>query len=685
MSVTSTILSDLVCTVLVMSLSGGALALLLMFIKPLVRNHVPKSVQYGLWLVVLGALLVPVSTFIVLPERVVNMGLAPFHTIVEHRILTTSEERERAIPTATPGDVANPVPFAGLTDPAIPADAASSSVPVEPAASANLADQIGLAEPANSNDPASSPDAIDTAAVFGTVQPVHEPSLFARICTGFMLIYPFVVVLILFYNIVTYAYFMGKLRFRRIMLKSALAGVPELCFGKNPPPVYLCPLAATPMLVGLVRPMIILPDKEYTETELRSVLLHELIHLRRRDIVVKWLSFAACALHWFNPLVWLAKGEIDRACELSCDAAVIRDMNDNGRKNYGRTLIAMAVDFKVSRAVLSTTMCEEKKALKERLTSVAGYKQPRFVARMISALMLTAAVCVVGALGASAGSVAALPVHNTSADVPDVTIGVIFDEDAPAAEYSVTYNYAENGGVSATMTTATVADGMLADLTPTAWKAGWDFVGWNTDRNAKVALTSCPIQAADVTLYALYKKELTVTFCHFQGTEARIDELLPRTETTIYNNNASVTITLPAPGKYTRHTEYGDWTAIGWNRTLWTPDPNTMLVPTTSLVIDKNETFIGLYERNITLSFNTNGGSPVADITAKAYVNSVCGYIKTPVLTLPSAPGTPKPGCTFDKWVSNFGVLYDQGHVFATEYSGISASMSFTAVWKTVE
>jgi beta-lactamase regulating signal transducer with metallopeptidase domain len=64
-----------------------------------------------------------------------------------------------------------------------------------------------------------------------------------------------------------------------------------------PVPVCRNAKAATPMLIGLFNPVIVLPDREYTGEQLRFVLLHELTHLRRKDVLVKWLSILACAVH----------------------------------------------------------------------------------------------------------------------------------------------------------------------------------------------------------------------------------------------------------------------------------------------------------------------------------------------------------------------------------------------------
>ncbi|MDR1217037.1 MAG: M56 family metallopeptidase, partial [Oscillospiraceae bacterium] len=170
-----------------------------------------------------------------------------------------------------------------------------------------------------------------------------------------------------------------------------------------PIPVFRNAKAATPMLIGLFSPAIVLPDREYTDEQLHAVLLHELTHLRRKDVLVKWLSVAACSVHWFNPIVWLVRREIDRACELSCDEAVVRSLDADGRQNYGDTLLYTAADSKTPRAVLSTTMCEDKKNLKERLSAIMSGKKRTRAAVIVSAAVICAAVLTALVLGAGSG------------------------------------------------------------------------------------------------------------------------------------------------------------------------------------------------------------------------------------------------------------------------------------------
>jgi hypothetical protein len=160
-------------------------------------------------------------------------------------------------------------------------------------------------------------------------------------------------------------------------------------------------MVTAPALVGLFRPLIVLPEQEYSTEQLVGILQHELIHLRRFDILIKWLSILACSLHWFNPLIWIAKREVNRTCELSCDAVVIHSMKEEEKMRYGSTLISLAAASKCSRTVLSAAMYEKKETLKERLLFIKNFKHKKG-SSLYSSLILIAAVCFAICLSASA-------------------------------------------------------------------------------------------------------------------------------------------------------------------------------------------------------------------------------------------------------------------------------------------
>jgi beta-lactamase regulating signal transducer with metallopeptidase domain len=111
------------------------------------------------------------------------------------------------------------------------------------------------------------------------------------------------------------------------------------------------------MLIGILRPCIVIPDINFNERQLKYILLHEITHLRRLDIAVKWLTMIVTSIHWFNPLMYFIKREINHACELACDEAVIKDLNPTEKQAYGDTLISVVAEHKYPIGVLQATIC----------------------------------------------------------------------------------------------------------------------------------------------------------------------------------------------------------------------------------------------------------------------------------------------------------------------------------------
>lgn len=94
-----------------------------------------------------------------------------------------------------------------------------------------------------------------------------------------------------------------------------------------------------PLMVGIIRPTLVLSESDMGERELCFVLLHELTHYKRRDLLYKLLALIVNAAHWFNPLAYLLVRLINEDCETSCDAAVTRRMTGAEKKDYMRTIV----------------------------------------------------------------------------------------------------------------------------------------------------------------------------------------------------------------------------------------------------------------------------------------------------------------------------------------------------------
>ena len=132
----------------------------------------------------------------------------------------------------------------------------------------------------------------------------------------------------------------------------------------------------SPIMVGLFNPCIILSTTEMTVLEFRHTISHELVHYRRRDILYKWLTQFAVCIHWFNPLLYMMERSINRACELSCDEAVIWNLDEQERYAYGDTLLrAAGRNVKCKLPVTPIAFSDSKKNLKERLSAIMNYKK----------------------------------------------------------------------------------------------------------------------------------------------------------------------------------------------------------------------------------------------------------------------------------------------------------------------
>lgn len=204
---------------------------------------------------------------------------------------------------------------------------------------------------------------------------------------------------------------------------SLLERLGELCgqFGINRPvELYENPLASSPMLLGLCRPCVILPDAGLPEADFQYTLRHELTHYRRRDLLYKWLVQLTVCLHWFNPLVWLMEREISRACELACDEAVIRDLEPHQRRDYGDMLLrAMGTGGRYEDSAGSIPLNESGALLKERLGAIMKYKKSSKLVTIFSFLLAGILLMGAAAAGAYTGPAKARP----DAAVPNAVKG----------------------------------------------------------------------------------------------------------------------------------------------------------------------------------------------------------------------------------------------------------------------
>jgi len=153
----------------------------------------------------------------------------------------------------------------------------------------------------------------------------------------------------------------------------------------------------TPSLFGFIKPRLLFPRgmiENFTDHELRLIILHELVHVKRRDVLLHWLVILVQSLHWFNPFVWLALHRLRLSLECVCDAAVLSHLNSEQRHAYGNTLIKLVDRF--SAAPLTpglVSIINHENQIHRRITMIAKFKPTKRVITIASGLLLLTLGC----------------------------------------------------------------------------------------------------------------------------------------------------------------------------------------------------------------------------------------------------------------------------------------------------
>ena len=279
-------MNDGIITFLSLSVAGAILVLILLLFKPLYKNRLSQKWQYYIWLIVIARLLIP---------------FAPEKNLVGNLFSTISTGVVEPITNAyshTEGDI-----FLGDdvgTNPSVLAEN-QFYAPLP------ISKKLGAIE------------------IIGAVWFVVALILLIRKITIYESFAKYVRAGCTEVTDIDKLEQLGKI----IDSQNIKASV-ELCSNS---------LISSPLLIGFWKPCIVLPTTDISLSDFRFTILHELTHYKRMDMFYKWLTQAVICLHWFNPFVYVISNEINRACELSCDEAIISGLDPKERRGYGDTLL----------------------------------------------------------------------------------------------------------------------------------------------------------------------------------------------------------------------------------------------------------------------------------------------------------------------------------------------------------
>lgn len=147
----------------------------------------------------------------------------------------------------------------------------------------------------------------------------------------------------------------------------------------------------TPSVCGLIRPKLLMPagiGTRLTYNELEYVILHELAHLKRKDIAVNCLISIMRIIHWFNPVLWVAFYCWRQDSEIACDAYVLSKIGANHASGYGRVIIKLLESCSLKNAYGTVGMLGRKSQIKRRITMISLFGKGSYKWSVLSVALI---------------------------------------------------------------------------------------------------------------------------------------------------------------------------------------------------------------------------------------------------------------------------------------------------------
>ena len=156
---------------------------------------------------------------------------------------------------------------------------------------------------------------------------------------------------------------------------------------------------SSPSLCGFIKPKILIPINvaaNVSDEEFKYIIMHELTHLKNKDIFINWIITLLSMIYWFNPILLYGFHKMRQDCEFSCDDQAISYLDEGENLQYGNAIIrVLELGGKYTRLMGTTSMVMKSSEIKRRIIMISKYKK----VNIKNIILGTIIVVIIGGLG----------------------------------------------------------------------------------------------------------------------------------------------------------------------------------------------------------------------------------------------------------------------------------------------
>lgn len=159
-------------------------------------------------------------------------------------------------------------------------------------------------------------------------------------------------------------------------------------------PILCSKNVTTPTLFGIIKPKIIISPEviiKLDSNEKKYIFFHELVHIKRKDILLNWIITLLLIVHWFNPILWICFSRMKKDCEISCDSTTLTYLNPVEFRAYGETLLKLINFLQKTNWTPGTAAIINKCEIKRRIIMISKFKKNSLLWSIV-AIFLTLAI-----------------------------------------------------------------------------------------------------------------------------------------------------------------------------------------------------------------------------------------------------------------------------------------------------